>query len=146
MLDIVNYPDNILTTKTRELSPEEIKSSEVQDLIDEMIKTCINANGAGLAANQVGNGISLCIYLTNEHLFEVLINPVITKQNGHITRVEGCLSLPGQAYRIKRFKQIVVKGLDRDAKPVTIKTKSKNVAVRLQHEIDHLNGILICNK
>ena len=142
ILQIVTYPNDILTTPTTNLTKAEILSSEIQTLIEDMIDTCLDADGLGLAANQVGVNKSLLVYRrpgTNQ--FGVLINPSIkSKKDVMNSKEEGCLSLPDQYFNVKRYKKIVVKALTRDGEPKTAATKSKKLAKTLQHEIDHLNG------
>ena len=149
ILDIIKYPDPILTTPTDYLSQDQILSSEVQTLIEDMMDTCDAAEGVGLAANQVGSSHSICIYREpGAALYSVLINPNIKKKFGGVlhSKGEGCLSVPGKYFNVVRKKKLIVEGLDRNGKPVVIDTKSKRLTKILQHEIDHLNGITIANK
>lgn len=149
ILEIVKYPNDILTTPTDYLSPGQIASSEIQTLIENMIDTCFDAEGLGLSANQVGSSHSICIYVEpGKTMFSVLINPHITKKGGGLQHCkgEGCLSVPGKYFNIFRHKKLTVEGLDRDGNPVVIKTKSKRLAKILQHEIDHLLGVIIAKK
>jgi peptide deformylase len=74
----------------------------------------------------------------------VYINPVIVKKKGRVTNHgEGCLSLPGKFYEVKRFKSVVMECLDRDGQFQTVKSAYKNQAFCFQHEVDHLNGLTL---
>jgi peptide deformylase len=149
ILDIVKYPDPILTTPTDYISQAQILSSEVQTLIENMMDTCAYAGGVGLSANQVGSHHSICIYIEpGQSMFKVLINPFIVEKGGGLlhSKGEGCLSVPGKFFNIFRYKKLTVEGLDRDGNQVIIETKSKRLAKVLQHEIDHLSGIIIAKK
>lgn len=111
-----------------------------------MADTMYEAPGVGLAAIQVGCDQSILIYdrLPGEvnRSFEVLINPKIVDSEGEIiSQDEGCLSVPDFKADLKRAGSILVEGLDREGKPIQIEAEG-NLAIVLQHEIDHLNGKL----
>jgi len=148
ILKIVECPDDILSNATEDVSAVEIKSETIQTLIQDMIDTCHDSGGLGLAANQIGVNKSILVYcMPGTNNYSTLINPVIIAKSGRITsRGEGCLSIPGQYFVTKRFKQIKVEALNADGESGSIKTKSKKVAKILQHEIDHLNGITLLDK
>ncbi len=147
-MKIIKWPNEILTTPTEYLPPKEIKSPEIQALIEDMIDVCWHTGGLGLAANQVGIGKALLVYRKpGTDRFGVLANPVITWSNGEmISKDEGCLSIPNKRFNVKRRKQIRVDAHDRNGKPRRIKTKSKKLAMILQHEIDHLLGFTLMEK
>lgn len=145
-LEIKKYPDEVLKKKAETIS--EI-NGDLQKLIDNMIETMYNANGIGLAAPQVGVLKRLIVVDTspreqNQSLI-VLINPEITDSEGEILSEEGCLSLPGFTTRLKRKERVIVKGLDRNGKEIEIEATGL-LARALQHEIDHLDGILLIDK
>src|SRR5439155_7714111 len=116
-------------------------SADVQKLIKNMILTMRNADGIGLAANQVGKSLALTVIDLkddkNEDGVLVLINPVLTGSDGESVFEEGCLSLPGIREEIVRPEKIGVKFLDRNLKEVEMEA-DKIVARVIQHEIDHL--------
>ena len=145
ILEIITYPNDILTTPTEDLTQADIKSGKIQTLIEDMIDTCLALDGLGLAANQVGVGKSLLVYRrpgTTD--FGVLINPICIKSMGALhSKDEGCLSLPDQRFNVRRSKKVVVVALDRDGEKKTTVTKSKRLAKVLQHELDHLNGLTL---
>ncbi|MHC4792100.1 MAG: peptide deformylase [Planctomycetota bacterium] len=140
---ILTYPDKFLRQPTK---PVLDIDSVIQELIDDMADTMYEAPGVGLAAIQVGCDQSILIYdrLPGEvnRSFEVLINPKIVDREGQIiSQDEGCLSVPDFRADLKRAGSILVEGLDREGKPIQIEAEG-NLAIVLQHEIDHLNGKL----
>lgn len=146
MLNILTYPNEMLREKSKPLGPNEMKDWQLQKFIDEMIETMTKANGIGLAAPQVGKNIRLII-ATNENgeIFS-LINPEIVKKSlFKVKGEEGCLSVPGKIGIVKRHKSVEVKALDRLGREVKIKAKGLFATV-LQHEIDHIDGILFIDK
>ena len=127
--------------------------ASIQQLIDDMIETMRDAPGVGLAANQVGVALRVIVIDVPEENPDdpdgplqrhqvVLINPQIVKRSGERQLDEGCLSVPGYKAEITRSVSITVKGLDRDGKSVRIKAEDDLLAEALEHEIDHLNGVL----
>ncbi len=121
----------------------------VGKLIDDMIETMYKANGVGLAAPQVGVSKRLIVVDTslreeNQKLI-VLINPEIIQSDEEILSEEGCLSLPGFITRLKRKEKVLVKGLDREGKEIEIEAEGL-LSRALQHEIDHLDGILLIDR
>lgn len=139
------YPDPILRQKTRELTNEEIKSSEIHQLILDMALTMDAENGVGLAAPQIGHSIRLAIIKTDEGPL-ALINPYIKKKSWKKELgEEGCLSIPKVFGEVKRYLSIDVETLDRDGKKVNFTAKGFFARV-IQHEIDHLDGVLFIDK
>lgn len=113
----------------------------IHRLLDDMVETMRAAGGVGLAASQIGVPLRvMVIELPEEGLIE-LINPEIVKVSGEREVEEGCLCLPGYVGQIKRSLVVKVKGLDREGKSVRIKAEGL-LAEALEHEIDHLNGVL----
>ncbi len=138
-LPIRLYPDEILRT---ECKPVEM-SDHIANLIDDMLYTMYEAPGIGLAAPQVGEDIRVLVADVSEDKSQpiALVNPEIVDSAGVIDYEEGCLSLPGVYAKVRRPSKVKVRGLDRDGKPVEIEAEDL-LAVCLQHEIDHLNGVL----
>ncbi len=139
---IRTYPDDVLRKKAL---PVENFTSETNKFIDEMIETMYAASGIGLAAPQVGESRRIIVidsqWRDNGQPFIVLINPEIIEKEGVINSEEGCLSVPKHLATIKRAENILVKGFDRDQRPVEIECSGLLARV-VQHEIDHLDGIL----
>jgi peptide deformylase len=147
MLDIVTFPDPFLKKPTQ---PVENIDEAVERLIDAMAATMYAAPGVGLAAIQVGSDKSLIIFdesLGNENRsLKVLINPTIVSAEGSVlSENEGCLSVPDFRADVKRNSAVQVEGVDRTGKPVRIE-RDDFLAVVLQHEIDHLNGVLFIDR
>ncbi|HMM05602.1 MAG TPA: peptide deformylase [Clostridiales bacterium] len=116
----------------------------IKTLLDDMAETMYHNKGCGLAAPQVGIGRRLIVVDVGDGLIE-LINPVLIKGRGKQVGEEGCLSVPGFYGDVERFKTIFIEGLDRDGNAVKVKARDYT-AVALQHEIDHLDGILFTDK
>lgn len=146
----------ILRNKTKDIPINEIKSENTKKIIEKMIKTMRMHNGAGLAANQIYEPISICIVevLDNpryKHLntipLKVLINPkvIIKKDSATFNSYEGCLSVPNLRGKVKRYNTINVTYYNMDAKKITEDIKGLESIV-YQHEIDHLHGYLFTDK
>ncbi len=146
VLPIKTYPDRVLKEKT---APVTEFDSDLKNLIDNMIETMYAAPGVGLAANQVGISKQLVVIDASardeDGSLIVLINPVILCSEGTEDSEEGCLSLPEYTTVIKRALKVKVEGLDRDGGPVVIESDGFLAKV-LQHEIDHLNGMLLIDR
>lgn len=146
ILEIREYPDPILKQKAK---PVEQVGEIIQRLLDDMVETMYAAPGVGLAAPQVG--ISLRVIVVdasprdeNSQLMK-LINPIITYAEGAISGEEGCLSIPDITGEVVRAKKISVEALDEQGKPVNFTTDTFLARV-IQHEIDHLDGILFIDR
>ena len=138
VLPIVCYPHSVLRQKAKRVGNID---GSVQRLIDDMVETMHQAHGVGLAAPQVGVSLRvIVIELPGEETLS-LINPQIVKRSGERLIEEGCLSVPGYRGEIKRSVKVVAKGLDRCSREVRIKGEEL-MAQALEHEIDHLNGVL----
>ena len=133
-----HLPAAVLRKKARKV-PAIDKS--IQRLIDDMIETMQEVGGVGLAAPQVGVSLRVIVLQMPEEEAVAIINPEVVKQSGEAQVVEGCLSLPGQSGEIMRYDAITIKGLDRQGKKIRIKAEGLK-AQALQHELDHLNGVL----
>ena len=148
-LKIVEYPDKKLREKSFEV---EKFDNNLHELLDAMYPIMMNSNGIGLAAIQVS--VAKRVLLLNipdeedqqsvENLLEI-INPIITNKSGQTTYQEGCLSVPSFYEDIDRFEKITVNFQDRDGNTKTLEA-SGLLSIALQHEIDHLNGILFIDK
>jgi peptide deformylase len=143
ILPIVKLPASVLRQEAREIT--EI-NGKLQGLIDDMGETMYAAPGLGLAANQVGELQRLIVFDVSHkeggpRKLQVVLNPCIAAGEGDIIREEGCLSVADFSAEVRRHAKVLIKGLDREGKPIEI-TGEGLLAVVLQHEIDHLNGIL----
>ena len=138
VLPIVGYSHPVLRQKAKRVGNID---GSVQRLIDDMVETMHEIEGVGLAAPQVGVSLRvIVIELPGEETL-ALVNPQIVKRSGEREVVEGCLSVPGYRGEIKRSVKVVAKGLDRHGREVRIKGEELMAQV-LEHELDHLNGVL----
>jgi len=136
---IRTFPDSILKIKTKDV--EQITGSIIKTFED-MINIVRLADGAGLAANQIGIAKSLVIALLDDKKFIKLINPVIKQMEGEQTDEEGCLSIPEATVKVHRAKELIVEYLDIEGNKKILEVDGFTARV-LQHEIDHINGVLI---
>jgi len=141
-MKIYTYPDPILRSISK---PVENIDENVQKLIDSMAETMYTAPGIGLAAVQVGSPIRLITYdissREGERNLSVLINPEIIMAEDTIVFSEACLSVVDFSADVERHARVKIKGVDRNGNPLDIEAEDLE-AVCLQHEIDHLNGVL----
>lgn len=154
----------MLRTEARSLAREEIASARIQELIEHMRETLLDAPGVGLAAPQVGLSMQLAVIedkpeyhaaLSPEELlererkpvpFHVLVNPQLKLLSPpEVLFFEGCLSLPGFTAVVPRARNVAVDALDHQGRPVRIEASGWYARI-LQHEIDHLRGILYINR
>jgi peptide deformylase len=144
--------DPVLRQKAKKV--RQIDAS-IQKLIDDMIETMRDAPGVGLAANQVGVPLRVIVIEVpkDEDSAEggqrpegwdlyVLVNPQIVKRSGERHLDEGCLSVPGYKAVVPRSVSVTAKGLNREGREVRIKAEDNLLAEALEHEIDHINGVL----
>ena len=136
--------DDILKKRSREV--EEV-DDRIREILNDMDETMHQSNGVGISAVQVGILKRLVVIDINYDGTPSikLVNPVIVKQKGKQEVEEGCLSFPNQYAQVIRPKEVTVKALDENGKPITIKGKDL-LAQALAHEIDHLDGILFVEK
>ncbi|MGH7623250.1 MAG: peptide deformylase [Gemmatimonadaceae bacterium] len=131
--------DPVLREKAKKV--KKIDAS-IQKLIDDMIDTMHSAPGVGLAAPQVGLSLRVVVIETPDDGLQVLINPEVVKSSGARRLMEGCLSVPGYQAEVTRHKHVTVKALNRDGKEIRLKASENLLAQALEHEIDHINGVL----
>ena len=142
VLEIKKYGDPVLREKALEV--DEI-TPKINKLIDDMIETMYASLGAGLAAPQIGISKRIIIIDGEEDGLLVLINPVLIKKEGKVDEEEGCLSVPGIYSNVERYETVTVEGLDRNGEKIRIK-KDGLMGKALQHEIDHLEGLLFIDR
>jgi peptide deformylase len=142
---VTTYPADVLRRKAETVT--EIDGN-IQRLIDDMAETMYNAPGVGLAANQIGELRRVIVVDTAQEEEDskrdliALINPEILEAEGKHAIEEGCLSVPYFREKIPRSEKVLVKALDRHGNPIELSAEGIQ-AIVLQHEIDHLNGVLI---
>ena len=133
--------DEVLTRKCREVKE---MTPRLKELVNDMLETMYDAEGVGLAAPQVGVLRRIVVIDVGEGPI-VLVNPVITAQDGEQTGAEGCLSVPGKAGQVTRPNHVVVRAVDADMQPVEIEGEEL-LARALCHELDHLDGVMYTSK
>ncbi len=160
---IAQLGEPVLRRKADPIEPRELASERIQTLIDDMIETMHDADGAGLAAPQVYESLQLCVIEVDKNprypQFEaipltVLINPIVTPLVGgagllaaedSFQMYEGCLSVPGMRGQVTRPRKVRVQALDRTGYALDFVWESFR-AVVVQHETDHLNGALYVDR
>jgi len=130
--------DSVLRQKAKRVPKID---GSIQRLIDDMVVTMQRTGGVGLAAPQVGVPLRVVVLQMPDEEPIAIVNPQMVKRAGEREVTEGCLSLPGYYGEIKRSESVTVKGQDRQGKPIRIKAIGL-MAQALEHELDHLNGIL----
>ena len=139
MVPIIKYPNPVLRKKAE---PVEKIDGDILKIIDDMVDAMYGDDGAGLAAPQIGISKRI-IVLDAGYGLRYIVNPEIVKKSDDLESMdEGCLSVPGIRVDIRRPVLVVVRGLDENGQEVEISADGLLARV-LQHEIDHLNGILI---
>jgi peptide deformylase len=149
ILPIVKYPDQVLKTRASEVN--EI-NSDIRELLSNMAETMYDAPGIGLAGPQIGTLLRVCVVDVGDdeetgrigRLYK-LVNPEIVSKEGRIKYEEGCLSIPGIHEYVERAAKIVVKAQNEEGESITIEAEGL-LAICLQHEIDHLDGILFTDR
>jgi len=157
MLQIITIPTESLRERSKKIDHDFLLSADTQHFIQQLIATMYTDDGVGIAAPQVANNIRICIIgkegmkldkktsiNANEDL--VLINPVWTKTSIRKNwDTEGCLSVPKTYGKVKRYRHIVVKALDKNGNELNFEAHNFFARV-IQHEIDHLDGVLFIDK
>jgi len=143
--EIVFYPDPALRETCE---PVEEINEEIKTLIQDMVETMYDAPGIGLAAPQVGINKRIIVVDVgknseddSEPTLHKIINPEIIESEGKASGDEGCLSIPDVQESVSRFETVTVRGLDQDGNKISIEADGM-LSICLQHEIDHLNGVL----
>lgn len=143
ILKVRRYGDPILRRRAR---PVESVTPELRRTIDDMMETMYDEVGIGLAAPQVGIPLRLMVVgAENGRSVEALINPVIVDQGGSVTAEEGCLSLPGIFAPVTRSEWVRLEAQNLDGGSVSLSARGLRARV-LQHEMDHLDGVLFIDR
>jgi peptide deformylase len=140
--DIRVLPDLVLRQKAKKVTNID---KSVQRLIDDMIETMRAAPGVGLAAPQIGVPLRVIVFEVPGAEVMALINPEIAKRYGERLVLEGCLSVPGYQGEVKRSVWVKVKAQDRQGRNIRLKGEELLAQV-LEHEIDHINGVLYVDR
>jgi len=159
---IAQLGEPLLREPSQPISLDELPSQKLQTLIDDMIETMRDADGAGLAAPQVYEPIRLAVIEVKENPrypafppvpLTVLVNPVVTPEvsardlsaDDAVEMFEGCLSVPGVRGRVRRPRRVRVHGYDRNGRPLELLWEGVCAAI-VQHELDHLDGVLFVDR
>lgn len=134
---ILTADEPILREKTRRVTDFD---ASLHRLLDDMLETMRDAPGIGLAANQIGVPLQVAVIEIDGKLTE-LINPKVVRRSGEALDWEGCLSIPGFVAEVERSAKVTVKARDRHGREFRVKGEEL-LARALQHEVDHLNGVL----
>jgi peptide deformylase len=141
--EIRKFPDPVLREPAAVVT---VVDDSVRALARDMAETMYDAPGIGLAAPQVGVQRRIVVYRTSEEdELHTLINPEIVASSGEVTEDEGCLSIPGLAYPVTRAQKVSVTALDADGNPLAYDAEDLEARV-IQHEIDHLDGVLFIDR
>lgn len=137
---LVIYPDPILSRKCAEVTEF---SGQLGQLVADMLETMYHEEGIGLAAPQIGADARVFVSDISRDGSEPLciVNPVIVKREGTMQMDEGCLSIPGYRAKVTRAAAVRVEGFDAEGTPLVVEAEGLQ-AVCIQHEIDHLDGVL----
>ena len=156
LLKIAQIGEPVLREQARAVDPKIIGSDQIQTLIDDMIETMRDANGAGIAANQVYHALQICVIETRGNNprypykpqipLTIMINPQITPTSDEqFDNLEGCLSVPNLRGLVPRYAHINLQYLDRDGNSQSAAFSGVSAGT-FQHECDHLNGQLYVDK
>jgi len=145
VLNIIINPNPILRKKSLNISQKEINIKEMQELYADMAKTMREKDGVGLAAPQIGKNIKLSVINTKDGPL-VMLNPKLIKKSwAKEWDEEGCLSVPYTSGKVKRHKKVCCRYLDKKGQEKKIDAEGLLARV-IQHELDHLDGILFIDK
>ncbi|OGF31939.1 peptide deformylase [Candidatus Falkowbacteria bacterium RIFOXYD2_FULL_35_9] len=145
LLEIIKLPNKNLRLKAREVQPKELQSEDMQKFIIDLIQTMREKDGIGLASTQVDKQLQIFVIATEDGA-KVFVNPkIISKSWLKVEDEEGCLSVPEVFGIVKRSKRLLIKALDRNGDSFTLRAKGLLARV-IQHENDHLNGVLFIDK
>ncbi len=141
ILEIRTDGDPVLRQKA---APVTVIDDNMRQLASDMLETMYNAPGVGLAAPQVGVAVRL-IVVDDGSGPHTLFNPVVTARRGEMCEEEGCLSIPGMYGKVRRAAEVEVSAYDRSGRRILVRG-DELMAVILQHETDHLDGVLFTDK
>ncbi len=135
----------VLRTKTENLDPQELQTEEFSGMLDDMIDTMYAEKGAGLAAPQIGISKRVFVADTQDGPIAIINPHIINHSKKTVKTEEGCLSIPGVFDEVIRYSEVTVQGLTADGSPIEFTAKGFFARV-IQHEIDHLDGVLFVDR
>jgi peptide deformylase len=146
VLEILKYPHPMLKKRCQEVDRID---GGVKQLVRDMVETMYRSNGIGMAACQVGIPKRVIVVdvgpIDPEKDLFAMINPEIVSEEGEIEHEEGCLSVPDCSEKVKRKEKILVRGFSPEGEKIEV-SGDGILAIALQHELDHLNGVLILDR
>jgi peptide deformylase len=147
ILEVRTVGDPILKEPCEPIPLEELCAGniDIHALVLDMVDTIIDAGGIGLAANQIGISKRLIVTLPIEGRYLSMVNPELISAKKWRTGIEGCLSIPGKQYKIERATEIEVKFFNLCGEERQFVISEELFAWAIQHELDHLDGILVCD-
>jgi peptide deformylase len=145
ILKILTIPNPILRKKSKDISLKEIKTRNFSRVISDLEKTMLATDGAGLAAPQIGKNIRLAVINSKDGAFCIINPKIVNKSWAKELDQEGCLSIPGIFGKVKRHKKITLTFLNPRGEIVK-QTVQGLMARVIQHEVDHLDGVLFIDK
>ena len=140
---IVALGNPVLRNRARKVSRFD---AAIRALVQDMIETMRDAPGVGLAAPQIGVPLQVAVVEAEKDELYVLVNPEIVKSEGEHILDEGCLSVPGFWGKVRRAEKVTVKARDAHGKEMRISAAEGLLGQALQHEIDHLNGMVYVDR
>jgi peptide deformylase len=144
--EVLVYPDPALKQKAKPVAKVD---DAIRMLVKDMVDTMYAEEGVGLAAPQIGVAKRILVVDTSPRQkgekLRVFINPELVSAEGRTRYPEGCLSIPGESEEIERFDQVTVRALDQQGEPFELKATGL-LAIALQHEMDHLDGVLFVDR
>jgi peptide deformylase len=143
--EITKKGEPVLHRRSKDVAEAEFATAKLRKLVEDMVETMVHANGVGIAAPQIG--VDKQIFIAESDAGPLcVINPRITKYSKKLVRgEEGCLSIPGKYDRLYRAKEVTVEGRTVDGKKLSFVAKDFFARI-MQHEIDHLNGLLYVDR
>lgn len=136
----------VLRSPADRVPPDRLDRSAIQGLVDDLLDTLLDSGGVGLAAPQVGESLQVFVYRTEDAEHRVLINPMVEPHARELVYDwEGCLSIPGLRGLVPRYPEVRVEALDRDGDPVSFIAEGLEARI-IQHEFDHLNGVVYLDR
>jgi peptide deformylase len=142
VLNVRLYGDPVLR---RVAAPVQAVTTEIKQIIHDMVETMWHQVGIGLAAPQVGISLRLVVMDDGKRGARTLINPIITEREGSVREEEGCLSLPGIFADVERSTWLRVSAQDDEGRPISFEADGLQAKI-IQHEIDHLDGVLFIDR
>ncbi|MEM7481898.1 MAG: peptide deformylase [Acidobacteriota bacterium] len=146
LLELLRLGHPVLRSQADRIADTDIRSEELQQLIDDMVETMTQAEGVGLAAPQVGQVRQVFVFRAPNDEVRVAINPLMTAEGGELVDDwEGCLSIPGLRGLVPRYPAVRLQALDRDGEAFDEVFEGFSARI-VQHENDHLNGVLFLDR